>query len=283
VNRKVRASPGPMAPSGRLPSPPSWLPDLPLIGPRLADLWRQVATEGPAALMPYASQAGRWLASRAGDAGSAAIQSMLTVVIAAILYVQGETTANGVLRFFERLGGARGVRAVTLAAQATRGIALGVVVTAVAQSALGGIGLLVAGVPYVGLLTVLMFMLCIAQVGPTVVLLPAVIWMYADGHTAMATVLLVFTIVAGTMDNFLRPFLIRKGADLPLLLILSGVIGGLIAFGLVGIFVGPTVLATGYTLLNAWMGADEPTEQVGAGVEGRATPSPHRPPAVPPP
>jgi len=145
------------------------------------------------------------------------------------------------------------------------------------------LNLSVTGVPFATVLTALMFVLCLAQVGPGLVLIPAVVWMYYSSDALWATVLLVLTVVALTMDNFLRPFLIRKGADLPLLLILSGVIGGLIAFGLVGIFVGPTVLATGYTLLNAWMGADEPTEQVGAGVEGRATPSPHRPPAVPPP
>jgi len=89
------------------------------------------------------------------------------------------------------------------------------------------------------------------------VLIPAVVWMYYSGETLWATVLLAFTIVAITMDNFLRPLLIRRGADLPLLLILFGVIGGLIAFGLLGIFLGPTVLAIAYTLLNAWMAEDE--------------------------
>ena len=89
-------------------------------------------------------------------------------------------------------------------------------------------------------------------------LIPAVVWMYHAGDALWATVLLVFTIFAAAMDNVLRPFLIRKGADLPLLLILAGVIGGLLATGLLGIFIGPTVLAVGYTLLNAWM--DDPGE-----------------------
>ncbi len=91
-------------------------------------------------------------------------------------------------------------------------------------------------------------------------LIPAVAWMYYAGDTLWATVLLVIAIVAMTMDNFLRPMLIRKGADLPLLLILAGVIGGLIAFGLLGIFVGPTVLAIAYTLLNAWMAENDEVE-----------------------
>lgn len=237
----------------RLPSPPAWLVDLPLIGTKLNDLWLETARTGLASLLPYASQAGRWLAVRAGDAGGVLVQSMLSVVIAAVLYMQGDATARGLMLFFRRLGGDRGERALLLAAQATRGIALGVIVTAAAQSLLAAIGLLVASVPYVGLLTVLIFMLCIAQIGPTLVMLPAVIWMYADGSSGRATVLLVFTIVAGTMDNFLRPFLIKMGADLPLLLIFAGVIGGLISLGLVGIFVGPVVLAVTYRLLEEWV------------------------------
>jgi predicted PurR-regulated permease PerM len=134
------------------------------------------------------------------------------------------------------------------------------VVTAVAQSVLGGIGLAIVGVPFATVLTALMFMLCLAQVGPAPVLIPAVGWMYYSGETLWATVLLAFTIVDMTMDSVLRPILIRRGADLPMLLILAGVIGGLIAFGLLGIFVGPTVLAIAYTLLNAWMAETDETE-----------------------
>ena len=143
--------------------------------------------------------------------------------------------------------------AVRLAGQAILSVALGVVVTAVAQSVVAGIGLAVAGVPFATVLTALIFVLCLIQVGPGLVLIPAVVWMYYSGDTLWASVLLAFAIVAGTMDKFLRPVLIRRGADLPMLFILAGVIGGLIAFGVLGIFIGPTVLAVTYTLLNAWM------------------------------
>ena len=99
----------------------------------------------------------------------------------------------------------------------------------------------------------LMFVLCLIQLGPALILIPAVAWMYYAGESLSATVLLVFAVVALTMDNFLRPILIRKGAHLPLLLILIGVIGGLVTVGLLGIFIGPTVLAITYTLLEAWL------------------------------
>jgi len=128
-----------------------------------------------------------------------------------------------------------------------------VVVTALAQSVLGGIGLALAGVPFAAVLTAVMFMLCIAQFGPLPVLVPVVIWLYWSGESAWGTVLLVWTILVGSLDNILRPILMRKGAHLPLVLLLAGVIGGLIAFGLVGIFLGPVVLAVGYTLLQSWI------------------------------
>jgi predicted PurR-regulated permease PerM len=132
-------------------------------------------------------------------------------------------------------------------------VALGVGVTALVQSALGGIGLAIVGIPFAGLLTAMMLMLCIAQLGPGLVLIPAVIWVYWSGDTGWGTFLLVWSVVVVALDNFLRPVLIKLGADLPLLLILAGVIGGLFAFGLVGIFVGPVVLAVAYTLLDEWI------------------------------
>jgi predicted PurR-regulated permease PerM len=114
----------------------------------------------------------------------------------------------------------------------------------------------VAGVPFAGLLTAVVLLLCIAQIGPIVVLVPAVIWLFWNDETARGVALLVWSIIVGTLDNVLRPILIRKGADLPLLLIFAGVIGGLIAFGIVGLFVGPVVLAIGYMLLNQWVNED---------------------------
>jgi predicted PurR-regulated permease PerM len=133
-------------------------------------------------------------------------------------------------------------------------------VTAIVQTTLGGIGLAVAGVPFAGLLSALMLMFCIAQIGPGIILFAAVGWMYWTGDTTWATGLLVWSVFVTTLDNFLRPFLIKQGADLPLLLIFAGVIGGMLGFGLIGIFIGPVVLAVTYTLLQAWI-ADALGEQ----------------------
>ena len=240
-----------------MPPPPHWLGEMPLIGAQAVDLWQQTASKGIEELVkelaPYAGNLSTWFVAEVGSLGMVLVQFLLTVAVSAILYAQGEQAAALIRRFANRLAGSRGEVSVRLAAQAIRGVALGVVVTALVQSLLGGLGLALAGVPLVPILTALMFMLAVAQIGAVPVLVPPVIWLYWSGDTGWATFLLVWTIVVGSLDNILRPILIRQGADLPLLLVLTGVIGGLIAFGLIGIFIGPVVLAVGYTLLGMWM------------------------------
>ena len=240
-----------------VPPPPAWVERLPAIGPKLSAQWLHLATGGKAELSariaPHVTKIVSWLVSQAGSVMMMSVQFLLTVIISAVLYTTGDTAAEGVCRFARRLGGQHGEDAAILAAKAVRGVALGVVVTALVQSLLGAIGLAVSGVPGVVLLTALIFILCVAQVGPGLVLIPAVIWLFWTDQTMWGTVMIFWTIFVGTIDNFIRPVLIKKGADLPLVLIFAGVIGGLIAFGVIGLFIGPVMLAVTYTLLEAWV------------------------------
>ena len=256
----------------QVPPPPAWLQDIPLVGDRLTAAWAGLASsEGPELLQkfrPYAGRLANWFIGAVGSFGLVLMQFLLTVAISAILYGIGERAASFATRFGARLAGERGLRAVILAGQAIRGVALGVVVTAFIQSSIGATALFVTGVPYASILSALLFMLCIAQLGPALVLIPAVIWMYSAGTTGAATMLLILSVIAIGIDNILRPVLIRRGVDLPLLLILSGVIGGLMAFGLIGLFLGPTVLAVAYTLLDAWVAeADRDSTLSGPGAD----------------
>lgn len=241
----------------QMPEPPAWLVDLPLIGEPILAQWHVLAELGigdiARQVAPYAGTATQWFVGVVGSLGGLFVQLLLTIGIAAVLYSSGEAAAQICRQFGRRLAGERGEGVVILAGQAIRGVALGVVITAVAQSAVGSIGLVLAGVPQVPILTAVMLMFCIAQIGPMLVLLPATIWLFVGGKTTAGIILVVVTIIAMTMDNFLRPILIRRGADLPILLILVGVIGGLLTVGLVGLFVGPVILAVSYTLLRAWI------------------------------
>jgi predicted PurR-regulated permease PerM len=240
-----------------LPQPPEWVAALPLVGDKIAAFWRDLTDSGSqgvlAKLTPYVADTGRWLFGQVGGLGMMLFQFLLILVLSAVLYANGEAGAAGVRRFGNRLAGQRGEDSIILAGQAIRSVALGVGVTAIVQSVLSGISLAIAGVPFASPLSAVILMLCIAQLGPSLVLFPAVGWMFWTGDTVWASFLLVCSVIIVALDNVLRPMLIKKGADLPLLLIFAGVIGGMLSFGLIGIFVGPVVLAVTYTLLEDWI------------------------------
>ena len=141
-----------------------------------------------------------------------------------------------------------------LAGLAIRAVALGFVVTAVVQSVVAGIGLALCGIPYAGVLTSIILVSCIVQVGPFLVMIPAIVWLFWSGHLVAGSVLVVWSLVVGVIDNVLRPVLIRRGADMPLPLIFAGALGGLAGFGMIGLFVGPVVLAVTYRLMEWWIG-----------------------------
>jgi len=250
-----------------IPEPPAWVETIPLLGPKIAERWREIAAapqEGIIArLAPMADDLALWFVGQVGSVGMLLVHFLLTVIFAAILYSNGEIAATAVDRFARRLAGVQGANAVVLAAQAVRAVALGVIVTAFAQASLSGIGLAIVGVPFAPILTVVMFILAVAQIGAWPVLILAVIWVFKTSSAAWGIGFLFWAIFCSSFDNFLRPVLIRRGADLPLLLIFAGVVGGLVAFGVVGLFIGPVVLAVAYKLLGNWM-SDLPPRRDGA-------------------
>ncbi len=236
--------------------PPAWIANVPIVGERIGGRWAEIAAGGPEALVefvkPYSRKLAAGVIAATGGVGIMIVHVLLIVALVAILYARGEVAARGILAFANRLGGARGEETAWLASKAIRSVALGVIVTALVQSTLAGLGLWVAGVPHPGLLTAAVFILGVAQLGPLPVLAPAVGWLYWTGSPVTATILLIWSIPVIALDNVLRPILIRRGVELPLLLIIAGVIGGLIGFGVMGLFIGPVLLAATYTLAKAW-------------------------------
>ncbi len=251
-----------------VPSPPEWLHKLPVVGVKITEKWQQLAAISPDEisnrLAPYATRVLGWVVTQAGSVGMMIVNFLLTVIITAILYINGERAAEGFCLFARRLAGQRGVDIALHAARAVRGVALGIVVTALIQAFLGGAGIMVAGLPAVTLLTAAIFMLCLAQVGPWPVLIPVTAWLFWNGENLMGGGMVVWTLIVSTIDNFIRPLLIKRGADIPLLLIFAGVLGGLMAFGIVGLFIGPVILAVTYTLLELWV-TEKEAEGNGAG------------------
>src|SRR5690349_12618951 len=195
----------------QMPLPPRWLADLPFVGARIVSAWEEAAASGLegiwAHVVPYAGSVTGWFVAQAGNVGFLALEFLITLALAAFMYAHGEEAGSAVLRLGRRLAGKQGEDLVYLSCQAIRGVALGVGLTAVIQSVLGGLGLAIAGVPFAGVLTALLFVLCIAQVGMLPVLIPAVIWIYWSGHPVWGTVLLIWSVVVSLLDIVLRPML----------------------------------------------------------------------------
>jgi predicted PurR-regulated permease PerM len=247
-----------------IPAPPEWVEQIPLVGKSVSEYWQKASNTAPEELTkrlsPHIRNVGGWLVAQAGSFGMMFLHLLLTLVLSTILYMNGEDAARIMLRLAHRIAGERGETATNLAALSVRAVAQGVVVTALAQSILAGVGLATVGIPYSSLLTALIFMLTIAQIGPGPVLIPAIIWLFWSGSTGWGSAMLVWSIFVMGMDGFLRPYLIRRNANLPLLLIFAGVIGGLISFGVIGLFIGPVLLAVSYTLMIAWINEEESEE-----------------------
>jgi predicted PurR-regulated permease PerM len=245
----------------KIPPPPSWLEKIPMVGSSATERWLHMAAVSPEELSkllsPYASKLVAWFVGQAGNFTSLVLHFLLSVAIAAALYANGETTASGIRKFARRLASQTGDEVAVLSAKAIRGVALGIVVTALVQSSLAGIGLFVAGVPAAALLTSVALVLCIAQIGPVLVMVPAAVWLFHSGHNLAGSLFTIWSVLVCGLDNFLRPVLIRKGVELPMLLIITGVIGGLVGFGIIGLFIGPVILAVTFTLLRVWVSREE--------------------------
>ncbi len=243
--------------------PPAWVGELPLVGERLAQSWRDATHNDAlrARLGPAVQQGGRWLLNQAGAIGNLFLQFVLVVVFTLVLYLHGEVLDKMTRQLADRIGGEQALQARDQARQAIRAVALGVGLTALIQAGLALIGLLIAGIPFAIVIALVCFLLALAQFGAFLPLLAVASWLYwGVGETGWAIFMLIWGMfVVGGVDNIIRPMLITRGMKMPLALVFLGVIGGLLAYGLIGVFLGPTLVAIAYTLLLAWL-AEMPTD-----------------------
>lgn len=228
------------------------------MGQRLSDAWALVAANTPAALAKYGPtlrEPAKWLMTFAGRLAAAELQFVLSFVIAAILVAYGESVSEFARRLLHAVTGSRaqGVRLVALTAATIRGVALGVVGVAVIQALLLGAGFFAIGLPAAGLLTLAALLFGIVQAPAIILALPVIAFVFATEATGPAIIFAVWTLVAGLSDNVLKPFMLGRGMEVPMPVILIGVIGGMIADGLLGLFVGPVLLAVAYVLFLEWM------------------------------
>lgn len=239
-----------------LPDAPAWLGSIPFVGERLVGFWDTLDQQGAAllaAIKPHLGQVGNWLLARSAQIGSGILELTLSLVFVFFFYRDGPRLSAFVLRLLNRLIGERAEYYLDLVAGTVQRVVNGVIGTAAAQALLALIGFLIAGVPGALVLGLVTFMLSLIPMGPPLAWVPATAWLAWQGQYGMAVFLGIWgTFIISGVDNVLKPYLISRGGNLPLVIVLLGVFGGLLAFGFIGLFIGPTLLAVAYSLLLDW-------------------------------
>jgi predicted PurR-regulated permease PerM len=243
-----------------IPLPPEWLKGWPVIGEHLHRFWTTAATDMKAILIdvaPKLKPVGGKLVDIAGGVVFGLLQFIAAIIIAGFLFSPGPRLVDSLTAFARRILSDRGEEMVQLAGNTIRNVSRGVVGVALVQSFFAGLGFLAAGVPAAGFLAFLALLLGIIQIGPAILLIPIIIWSWlAMQTTTAAVVFTVYMLLVGLMDNVLKPIVMARGVATPMPVILMGVIGGTIAYGISGLFLGPIILSVVWALLVAWVQHD---------------------------
>lgn len=248
--------------SGDIAIPPPFeaVRRLPLVGDKAYVLWELASTNLRAALAQIAPQLrplGSWLLVFASNAGLGMLEFAGAIVVAGFLFIPGPSLVQSTRLIFRRLATEHGDEFIDLAGSTIRNLARGVIGVALLQALLAGVGLIIAGVPAAGLISLLVLILGIVQVGSAIVLVPVVIWSFFTMSLAAAVLLAVYLVPVSLMDNILRPLIMSRGLKTPMLVILIGLVGGIMVHGLIGLFVGPIVLAVAWELLGLWTHSEQ--------------------------
>jgi predicted PurR-regulated permease PerM len=244
------------------PPPPPWIVSIPLVGARFASWWQLMSESSSDRL----AQIAEWLPALqrivlgSGRAlGEGVFQIILSLLMVFLFYRDGETAVTRMTATVSRIGGSEGGRLLEVAGTTIRAVVYGVLGTALLQGALAGFGFLIAGVPGAALLGFITFVVAVIPGGPLLVAAPAAFWLYRRGSPSWAIFVVVWALIVGNLDSVVRPILIsRGGSAIPVILVILGVLGGAMVFGLIGLFLGPTFLAVGYSLFDEWSKAVPP-------------------------
>jgi predicted PurR-regulated permease PerM len=250
-----------------VPPPPAWVAEVDVIGPQIYARWQLLAGGGPEAaerIQAFMTWARQQLIDAGLGLGNAVVQLAVAMLTAFFLYRDGAAVRLSLIAAGRRIAGEQAPRLLRVASATINGVVYGVLGTALAQALLILIALWITGIPAALLLGLLLFLLALIPFGPLLIWGPAAVWLYLDGAIGWAIFIAIWSIAAGLLtDNVLRPYLISRGSDLPLILVLFGVVGGAVAFGLLGLFLGPTLLAVGYELLREWNAVEKHDVRLG--------------------
>jgi predicted PurR-regulated permease PerM len=240
------------------PAPPAWLAKVPAIGQQAVERWQSLAADNAKLLEAtkrFIEPVGSLLVIVSVAIGGGLVQLALSIFIAFFLFRDGIAIGQRVTAGVHRIGGERGMHLLEVAGNTVRGVVYGILGTGLVQALMAGLGFLIAGVPGAALLALLTFFLSVVPVGPPLVWIPAALWLFYQGRTGWGIFMLVWGVLVSSVYNVVKPWLISQGSDLPFILIFFGVLGGALMFGFIGVFIGPTLLAVGYRLVEEWAAA----------------------------
>jgi predicted PurR-regulated permease PerM len=255
------------------PPPPAWLGKVPIVGQPASAYWESLLKDSAKLSQEtkrFIEPVSTWLLKIALALGRGLIQLALSIFVAFFLFRDGLSAAQRLVTGVERIGGARGRHLLTVAGNTVRGVVYGILGTALVQAVMAGIGFIIAGVPGAALLALLTFFLSVVPVGPPLIWLPAAIWLFQQGSTGLGIFMLVWGVGVSSVDNVVKPWLISQGSDMPFILIFFGVLGGALAFGFIGVFLGPTLLAVGFRLVEEWFSSSRRDAQGAPGTPDSA-------------
>lgn len=237
---------------------PGWLTGLPLVGASIDEYWHRLIgsrAEIVSLARSLVDPAKTFLVTAGSAAGEGFLQILLAIFVAFFFYRDGDYVARMIQAGMTRLAGSeQGVSVLATAQNAVKGVVYGLIGTALAQAAVAFVGFLIAGVPAAALLAALTFILSLVPMGPVLAWGGAAAWLYAQGQSGWAIFMVAYgVLVISSVDNFVKPILMSRAGGLSMLLVVLGVFGGAVAFGLIGLFVGPALLAVAWSLLNAWL------------------------------
>jgi predicted PurR-regulated permease PerM len=246
-----------------LPDAPGWVGDIPLIGQTIANLWNSWAADISAMVSfftPYFGAVAEGGLSLLLGLANGVLSFVLALIVAFFFFASGERLARVITALLHRIAGARAARLIDVTGSTIRGVVYGLLGTAIVQGILTGLGLWGAGIPRPLLLGVIAGALSVLPIGAPVVWIPASLWLLAHGHTLRGVLLFAYSVIfVSGADSVIRPFFISRGAQLPFLLTLLGVLGGALAFGLLGLFLGPVLLGVGFTLVKEFADSEDPS------------------------
>lgn len=260
-----------------VPPAPEKVRSWPVIGDPVADVWTEASQDLQGTLKKYQSQVaaiGSRLAGAMGGLAMTVLQFIVSFIIAGVFLVSASSSKDAAIKVASRLAGEQGAAFVRLSELTIRSVAQGVLGIAVIQAILSGVGMAVVGVPGAGLWALIVLFLAIIQLPPILVLGPAMVYVFGHSSTTAAVIFLVYGIVVSGSDAVLKPLLLGRGVDVPMLVVLLGAIGGMMMSGIIGLFLGAVVLSLFYQLMVAWLGGGEilddhgPTEEAPAPAEG---------------